>query len=69
MGELWLVRGIVAGLYSCDGNDSSSASIQMREGYNPILDDARLRNIDRHITERVIEEIICLETKITWDDI
>lgn len=37
--------------------------------YNPILDDERLKNIDKKIAERILNEVVHGKTQITWDDI
>jgi SpoVK/Ycf46/Vps4 family AAA+-type ATPase len=50
----------------------STKSLEIKgagEEYNPILDDERLKNIDKKIAERIINEIVSEKTEIFWDDI
>lgn len=39
------------------------------EEYNPILDDERLKNIDKNIAQRILNEVVHTKTNIKWDDI
>lgn len=39
------------------------------EEYNPILDDERLKNIDKKIAERILNEVVHQGQKTKWDDI
>jgi SpoVK/Ycf46/Vps4 family AAA+-type ATPase len=51
-------------------NESASGAIKGADAeYNPILDDERLKNIDRKIAERILNEIVSKKTQIGWDDI
>lgn len=37
--------------------------------YNPILDDERLKNIDKKIAERILNEVVHTSAQVTWSDI
>lgn len=51
-------------------NTKSGGQIEAADKeYNPILDDERLKNIDRKIAERILNEIVNEKTEIAWDDI
>jgi len=49
--------------------DKSSAIKQADEEYNPILDDERLKNIDKKIAERILNEVVHKTQEVTWQDI
>ena len=48
---------------------SSGKIKQADEEYNPILDDERLKNIDRKIAERILNEVVHEKAQIAWEDI
>lgn len=49
-------------------NNSDSIKTADQE-HNPILDDERLKNIDKKIAERILNEVVHKKTEIKWDDI
>lgn len=50
------------------GNNGGDINTADQE-YNPILDDERLKNIDRKVAERILNEVVHETAQITWDDI
>lgn len=48
---------------------TSSSIHTADEEYNPILDDERLKNIDRKIVERILSEVAHQKQDTKWDDI
>lgn len=51
-------------------NIQSRSSIKAAdEEYNPILDDERLKNIDKKIAERILNEVVHKGQETKWDDI
>lgn len=51
-------------------NRSSNSGIHSAdEEHNPILDDERLKNIDKKIAERILNEVVHQKQDTKWDDI
>lgn len=68
-----LQRSLASNQQSCGNktnNNSTSNEIKTADQEcNPILNDERLKNIDRKIAERILSEVVHDKTDITWDDI
>lgn len=54
---------------STGGNNGGGSIQTANEEYNPILDDERLKNIDKKIAERILNEVVDQKHETKWDDI
>lgn len=51
-------------------NKATSSEIHnANEEYDPILDDERLKNIDKNIAQRILNEVVHKKATTTWDEI